>query len=238
MNNKKSPIQKSNSNGNKIEYSLVDIMNTLKIMRNDIQSINSKLLTQENTSIAILARMDSLSTELASLKKENEELKKEIDNIKSSSVDPFRSPVVGNDISSIDVFKEIQDRENKSRNIILFNIDESYDVETKLATDLIESLHLDVSISSVVRLGKRSNKPRPVRIIHNSSQSVFAILKSKKQLSNIPRWKNVWITKDLTYYQRTCLSALKKERDRRNGSEDGNWFIKYSHSSPKLVQKN
>jgi cell shape-determining protein MreC len=55
--------------------------------------------------------MDSLSTEIASLKTENEELKKEIDIIKSGSADPFRSLVIGNDITGIDFVKEIQDRE-------------------------------------------------------------------------------------------------------------------------------
>lgn len=39
-------------------------MNTLKIVRNDIHSINTKLLTQENTSSAILARMDTLTAEI------------------------------------------------------------------------------------------------------------------------------------------------------------------------------
>jgi len=34
------------------------------------------------------------------------------------------------------------------------------------------------------------------------------------------------------------LSALNKECDRKNGSDGGNWLIKYSHGSPKLVQKN
>jgi hypothetical protein len=61
-----------------------------------------------------------------------------------------------------------------------------YNDETKLATDLIESLHLDISISSVVRLGKQSIKPKPVRIVLNSPQSVFAILKSKKTFVKHP----------------------------------------------------
>jgi hypothetical protein len=74
---------------------LADILNTLKIMRNDIQSINTKLLIQVKISIAILPRLDSLSVEISSLKKENEEIKKEIDNIKSGSVNPFRSLLLG-----------------------------------------------------------------------------------------------------------------------------------------------
>jgi hypothetical protein len=48
----------------------------------------------------------------------------------------------------------------------------------------------------------------------------------------------MWILTNLTFHQRSSLSALKKERDRRNISDDGNWFIKHFHDFPKLVQKN
>jgi len=50
----KSPSNKAVTKQN---YSITGVMNTLKIVRNDIHSINSKLLTQENMSSAILARM-------------------------------------------------------------------------------------------------------------------------------------------------------------------------------------
>lgn len=45
-------------------------------MHNCIQSINSKLLTQENTSKAILTRMGTISADIISLKKENKNLRK------------------------------------------------------------------------------------------------------------------------------------------------------------------
>jgi len=53
----------------KENYSITDVMNTLKIVRNDIHSINAKLLTQVNTSSAILARMDTFAAEIIALKK-------------------------------------------------------------------------------------------------------------------------------------------------------------------------
>lgn len=73
MSMNKSPVTKLSSINTKKDISLIDIMNTLKIMRNDIQLINSKLLTQENTSTAILYRMDNLSSKIISLKNENAE---------------------------------------------------------------------------------------------------------------------------------------------------------------------
>lgn len=77
----KSPTKLTPPVGKK-DIFLADVWNALVGMRKDIQSINSKLLTQENTSTAILFRMDALSSEIVSLKKENEDLKKDIDILK------------------------------------------------------------------------------------------------------------------------------------------------------------
>jgi len=49
----------------------------------------------------------------------------------------------------------------------------------------METSHIDVSISSVVCLGKRSDKPRPLRIVFDSPQSVFTVFKFIKLLLNI-----------------------------------------------------
>jgi len=151
----KSPVSKPPLTNTKKDVSLVDIMNTLKIMRYDIQSINSQLLTQENTSTAILNRMNTLSTEIISLKNENTELKRDIGKLKTNSLVHTCSSNTANNIPGFDFIKEIQERENKSRNILLFNVVESQDDVTKLATDLIKSLHIDVPITSAVRLGKQ-----------------------------------------------------------------------------------
>lgn len=107
-----------------------------------------------------------------------------------------------------------------------------------LNIDLIKKLNIEVNISSVVRLGKQSNRPRPIRITFDSPQVVISVLKSKKSLSDVPHSKNTWITTDLTIHQRKFVFSLKKERDQRNGLDNGTWFIKYIRGSPKLLQKN
>lgn len=42
---------------------------------------------------------------------------------------------------------------------------------------------------------------------------------------------------DLTFYQMKILQSLKAERDRRNSSDNDNWFIKYIRGSLTLAQK-
>lgn len=136
------------------------------------------------------------------------------------------------------MIREIQERDSKSRNIMLFNIEEPVCDVDSLAKELITKLNLDSKISAVTRLGKQSAKPRPIRITFDSSKSIRDVLKSKKSLSSDPSWRNAWITTDLTSYQMKFIRSLKAERDKRNSSNNGNWFIKYSHGSPSLAQKN
>lgn len=49
-----------------------------------------------------------------------------------------------------------------------------------LAAELINKLHIDANISAVTRLSKQSTRPRPIRIIFDSSKSVIDVLKSKR----------------------------------------------------------
>lgn len=73
------------------------------------------------------------------------------------------------DLSGIDIIHETHERDRKSRNIILFNIEESVSDIDSLAKELIVKLNLDSNISVVTRLGKQSAKPRPIRITFDSS---------------------------------------------------------------------
>jgi len=70
-----------------------------------------------------------------------------IEKLKTNSLDHTFSSNTANNIPGFDFVKEIQEREIKSRNILLFNVVESQDDEMKLATDLIKSLHIDVPIT-------------------------------------------------------------------------------------------
>lgn len=71
-------------------------MNILQRIHNDIQYINTKLLTQEKIS-TVIARMDNITAEIVSLKIENEKVKKTIENFKKTSLNVIQSPNCIND---------------------------------------------------------------------------------------------------------------------------------------------
>jgi len=64
------------------------------------------------------------------------------------------------------------------------------------------------------------------------------VLKSKRKLRNLERWKNVWIHEDLTLMERKQLSGLHSELKRLHDSGDHGWVLRNSYGSPKLVRNN
>lgn len=107
-----------------------------------------------------------------------------------------------------------------------------------LVEDLLIKLKLQLRPSSVVRLGNQNNKSRPIHVELESTETVTSVLKTKTLLLSFPERKNIWMTTDLTSYQREILSSMKKGRDNGNSSSRENtWFIKCVHGSPKLVKK-
>lgn len=228
----------SSSIKNKIntdDVSLKDIMSSLKSIHAEIQSVKSKLQIQENMSSVILGKLESLSSDISFLKKENIDLKKEIDTLRSRSCNHTVTSVL--DQPNLDIVQELKERESKCRNIIIFNINEQDD-DKPFINNIFSNLNLDFTFKSVSRLGKLSNKPRPIRVELNSVDNVQKILKVKRNLYQKPDFKHLWIATDLTQYQRKILASLKNERNRLNSLGDNNWYIRYTHGSPNLVQKN
>lgn len=220
------------------DYSINDVMSSLKSLHSEIQLIKSKLFTQEKTSERILEKTESLAADILLLKNENIELRKELDTLRSNSL-------LNNNSSShqfklpIDIIRETKERESKSKNIIIFNAPVSTNNDKTLVEDLLIKLNLQIRPSSINRIGNQTNKSRPIRVELESTEAVKSVLKTKRLLLTLPEWKNIWITTDLTSYQREILSSLKKERDYRNSnSADSTWFIKFVNGSPTLVKKN
>lgn len=239
---KSTPIKTASSSDPKTknisDYSINDVMSSLKSLHSEIQLIKSKLYTQEKTSERILEKTESLAADILLLKNENIELRKELDTLRSNSISNSNSTSHQFKVP-IDIVREIKERESKSKNVILFNVPDTINNEKTLVEDLFVKLKLQYRPSTVIRIGNQTNKSRPLRIELESAEAVSSVLKTKRLLRSFPEWKNIWITSDLTVYQREILFSLKKERDHRNSHlEENTWFIKFVHGSPTLVKKN
>lgn len=124
--------------------------------------------------------------------------------------------------------KEIQDREERKYNVILYQVPESEeseplarkDQDTKyLETLCKDALQVKVEFTNVIRLGKISDhvKIRPVRAIMNSVPQVTSILQAAKKLADQENasYRNISINKDMTPLEREEIRELLEIRNNR-----------------------
>lgn len=133
-----------------------------------------------------MARIEKLTEDINSLKNENITLKMELQSYKSNT---RNNAFTVNSPTSVDIVRELKDRELKSHNFIMFDVNESVIDVKALAYNLIKRLKINTVISSATRIGKQlDNKTRPIKVSLNSSEAVISIMKSKKSVSNDPEW--------------------------------------------------
>ncbi|CAH2092835.1 unnamed protein product [Euphydryas editha] len=125
------------------------------------------------------------------------------------------------------------EREKRRNNLVLFGVDEKGKTEIELVDSVKEiitesGIHLDSQeISQIHRIGKQSNKNRPVIISLTTTWKKHLILKNKR---NFPT--NVYVKED---FPKDVLEVRKQlqpqvEAERKNGNKA---FIKYD----KLIVK-
>lgn len=132
--------------------------------------------------------------------------------------------------------EEIMERQNRASNILIFNLTESNQDNTKAEEILSDLIQENVTITEYARIGKKNKKGIRALKIRLPKQSIATkIITAKKDRI---KDKNIYISADLTKCQRTHLNKLKEElRTRRENGED-DIVIRYVKGTPKIVQKN
>lgn len=143
------------------------------------------------------------------------------------------------------IINEISDRQRREKNLILFNVPEllTGSVANKQAADLnkvvgiINNISPEVNTHSinVVRLGRSDGrKPRPLKVEVDSRDSVFAILKNKRKLSE--EYAEVSITTDRTALQREQLKKVIHDINERKEQGEEDLYIKYINGNPVIAK--
>ena len=135
--------------------------------------------------------------------------------------------------------REIESREAKKLNIMLFNAAESTggSEEEKSREDaekivkIQKDMGTSVPLTNVIRIGKASaGKIRPLRVTAPDISTHIELLRSAKNLRNSTSFSTVFIKKDMTPLERSQWKALIKEkkekqvRSNENG-ENVRWVI-------------
>lgn len=127
-----------------------------------------------------------------------------------SEMKSYRDVVTGSssNVSSANVeiaVKKAVQEEERSRNVMLFGVEENDDIETETA---VENLFLSIGekprISDCSRIGNKSTSgpPRPIKVSMASAESAVQVQASGRRLRDNPDTKRVFIAPDRTREER------------------------------------
>lgn len=181
--------------------------------------------------------------EISELKQMLSKLTVEIEELKQKSATPIEA-LPHNYMET--VINEINERNNRSSNIIIYNVEESAsdNKDIRIAHDISQASEVikkvskaDTSSLKVYRLGKPAEgKKRPIKVILNNSNDAKDVLKNKSLLKQ--NNNDIRIASDQTLLQRKYLDDLRKTLNERLQNGENNLTIKYINSIPKIVRIN
>lgn len=174
----------------------------------------------------LIRKINDLSVEVEKLKKVVSELETQ-----------------NNCLNNSEVLAEIEERINRSYNVIIYNVAESSadNVSQRIEDDkavinnILSETSISFEINKVVRIGKKQfnnneNKIRPVKVIFSSASTAKEILKNKNKL-HTTKYR---LANDFTPNQLKYMHNLRNELAQRVGNGE-NLTIRYINGIPKIA---
>ena len=119
------------------------------------------------------------------------------------------------------VVKNVADREERCRNVILYGIQEKAEENLK---EEVENVLIEIGEKPVVkdctRVGqKRDDVPRPVKFTLSSTDHVSQVLRNAKRLRTKEGFKSVYLSPDRTVNERKAHKKLLEQLAEKRRSE-------------------
>ena len=144
----------------------------------------------------------------------------------------------------IDLCNELEQRQNKRKNLIVFGRKEGLKTDMEIALQLVEDVGVSAQVQGCFRLGKPSEslaRSRPIVIKFASVEEKNEVQKSLRNLKGKNVWNGVSVRPDLTKIQyqeeKKVFEKLCKEMKIKNESlkGEGKWRIVNRLGVQKLV---
>lgn len=151
-----------------------------------------------------------------------------------------------------DIISEVNERNIRKRNIIIFNLEEpssnlNKDQRTEYEKSNISKVLSVVSNENTSaylgyhRLGKftpNNTRPRPLKIILENENEVLSVIKNASKLKQNNDFKNVSISFDKTPRQISVYQELRRQLTERQKNGEMNLKIRYTQGVRKIVALN
>ena len=146
-----------------------------------------------------------------------------------------------NAIKSIrgDEIAEEMNQRRRSRNLIIHGVSEDVSDAKKWSSDLVDDLHVNVTIKWVSRIGaKIKGKTRPLLLGLENEEEKEKMLGNLKALKGIEKYKGISIMEDLTPEQRNTIKKLSSEAKTLNAKETSVvWRVRGSSKNGFFLKK-
>ncbi|CAH1973225.1 unnamed protein product, partial [Acanthoscelides obtectus] len=179
------------------------------------------------------------------LRKEVKELKQKVEELlakTNGSASRSESTNASTCYSAEQVVQEIQERNIRKNNVIIFGLPEQNDrnEEKGLVSDMLNLVNIDSAPPGTkhFRTGKTSttNRPRPVKLIMNCKSKVKMVFKSLKPIKENQTFKDIGIVNDRTPMQMNQYNKIKKEFEERRQNGESDIQIKCFEDVRKIVK--
>ncbi|CAI6376568.1 unnamed protein product [Macrosiphum euphorbiae] len=168
--------------------------------------------------------MHKLNDELVKVKNERDAMANEIKMLRVS-IDGIRE-LLGRKLDDgfYNVAAEVQERYERSKNILVFHVPDSEDETPEMlhavVVNLLKVLKYRYDFPEIKRLGNYRGMIRPIRMIFKSTDCVQMVLKHKTKLHSSEYFKNAWIGEDKTITQRLKFKSQPRQSSETNGNNE------------------
>lgn len=184
---------------------------------------------------------DRLDKELGKVKKDVDEIRHQMTDRDRAVEDKISERVNEkmSDCGRLSV-QELQEREVRKENLIFINIPESQKetAEERITEDTkkIEAILMELKEVAIfkkpIRLGQKSEKPRPMKIRFDDNTDATRVVKAAKKLKYSKYHSDIYISRDMTPLERDDWRKLVKEKKEKivQSQEEGDntavWIIR------------
>lgn len=223
--------KKTNVTNRDIFALVTKMLNLLVEQRNDIHRI------LENMRVSHQHKIDNLEKEVAELR-ENLQRQDKINR------DPIHvAGEITDEMYSENLYREIQDRAVRAKNVIVHGVPESQSQDTKerishdcaQITEILNQINVSNQEFKAVRLGKPQNRTRPLKVIFDDEKTVSCCLRNRRQLL---KDSDIKIKADLTVKQREQIKKAYLELEERKKYGEKDLSVRFIKGMPRVITKN
>lgn len=198
-----------------VEESKVEVLQSIQSVRDEFLQLRNELRNLD-------VRMQGLETSLNEFRNVQDSHREEIFELKSA-IESAKD--IQNDVNPKSLLQEVEDREKRRKNVIINGLPEKTDGTVKerqefdinCVKEMFQHLGLNhLNTATTHRFGKiKKDKVRPVKVRFRDTFSKEELLRKSKDLSRSIKFRNAFVSRDLTQSQQQQQYQLRQELRRQ-----------------------